>query len=90
MWYSTNQRFVCLCQTKNRKHLLKNKGVFHLKNTNLLYKNNLKRNLKNTNKPAYKQEKHNTIRPRFYLPFGYGKILIHSFVKIVVKCVDIF
>ncbi len=31
MWYSTNQRLVCLCQTKNRKHLLKNKGVFHLK-----------------------------------------------------------
>ncbi len=140
MWYSTNQRFVCLCQTKNRKHLvkhptakaiglprlmlpvgrvwfslcvpnhrdftglssnafptglthhiskgvtlhtscarykcmgilyyklvafipntkdvwdfclggLKNKGVFHLKNTNLLYRNNLKKNLKNTNKP---------------------------------------
>ncbi|AZL52085.1 hypothetical protein D8X56_02845 [Helicobacter pylori] len=51
MWYSTNQRFVCLCQTKNRKHLLKNKGVFHLKNTSILYRNNLKRNLKNTNKP---------------------------------------
>ncbi|MUU51631.1 hypothetical protein F7220_06070 [Helicobacter pylori] len=51
MWYSTNQRFVCLCQKKNRKHLLKNKEVFHLKNANLLYRNNLKRNLKNTNKP---------------------------------------
>ncbi len=90
MWYGINKQFVCLCQTKNRKHLLKNKGVFHLKNTNLLYKNNLKRNLKNTNKPAYKQEKHNTIRPRFTYLIGYGKILIHSFVKIVVKCVDIF
>ncbi|RVZ31984.1 hypothetical protein EC538_03800 [Helicobacter pylori] len=44
----TNDLFVCA--KKNRKHLLKNKGVFHLKNTNLLYRNNLKRNLKNTNK----------------------------------------
>ncbi|RVZ32042.1 hypothetical protein EC541_03140 [Helicobacter pylori] len=46
----TNDLFV-YAKKKNRKHLLKNKGVFHLKNTNLLYRNNLKRNLKNTNKP---------------------------------------
>ncbi len=90
MRYSTNQRFVCLCQTKNRKHLLKNKGVFHLKNTNLLYRNNLKRNLKNTNKPHTSKKNITLLRLRFYLPFGYGKILIHSFVKIVVKCIDIF
>jgi len=30
------------------------------------------------------------LRPRFYLPFGYGKILIHSFVEIVVEYIDIF
>ncbi len=46
----TNDLFV-YAKTKNRKHLSKNKGVFHLKNTDPLYKNNLKRNLKNTNKP---------------------------------------
>lgn len=73
----------------NKEQKTSVKEVFYLKNTDPLYKNNLKRNLKILTS-RIQARKHNTIRPRFYLPFGYGKILIHSFVKIVVKCIDIF